>query len=160
MGDKKDPPIEEPGFIGGVKVVDIGDIRVSRGLSRRPFSACRHPKLTYDTHERRIWCRDCETTVEGYDAFVVLVEQYHQAWQSLLDRKKKVEEAEAHSVRSRAAKVVDEAWRKRAMVPACPCCGAGLFPEDFKDGSFASLGRDYAKALRKKHGRPVPEPTG
>lgn len=27
-----DHPIEEPGFIGGVTVIDIGDVRVARGL--------------------------------------------------------------------------------------------------------------------------------
>jgi hypothetical protein len=53
--DKKDAPIIPQSFIGGVKVVDIGDLRVARGLSRRTHAACKHDQLIYDANERRIW---------------------------------------------------------------------------------------------------------
>jgi hypothetical protein len=78
-------PIEPQEYLYGVKVVQIEDLRVARGLTRRPFSSCRHKSLTYDDKERRIWCRDCETEVEAFDAFVGLVEVF-SAGKAQLDR--------------------------------------------------------------------------
>ena len=139
------PPIEPLDYIGGVKVVDIGDLRVARGKTRRPFSVCRHRQLRYDTAERRIWCADCETDVESFDAFVSLVEQFNKAVNDIKDRQEKLTSAEEFKARTLAGKALDIAWRSRNMVPACPHCGNGLFPEDFKAG-FGMVGRDFAKA--------------
>lgn len=146
----KDPPIEPLEYLGGVKVVDIGDIRVARGMSRRPASACRHHQLRYDQEERRIWCADCEQNIEAFDAFELLVGWFDTASKKLQRRAEALTEAEQHQVRSLAVRQLDLAWQKRRMVPACPCCGQGLFPEDFKDGIRASLGREYAEAQRKR----------
>ena len=144
---EKDPPIEEQPYLGGVTVVDIGDIRVARGLSRRPFSICKHRRLVFDQHERRIWCKDCETALEAFDAFRLLAEQSHAFLAAVEARERKVSDAESHNVRSLAAKVLDEAWRSRSMVPICPHCRSGLFPEDFKNG-VSKMGRDYAAKRR------------
>jgi hypothetical protein len=151
MTDQKDTPIVEQEYLHGLKVVDIGDIRVARGLARRPYSGCPHPRLVYDNHERRIWCKDCERDVEPFDAFKGLVEPYARSLRALEEREKRIEEAEKFAVRSIAAKKIDEAWRSRNMVPACPHCGNGLFPEHFKTGC-GMLGKDYA-AKRIEHER-------
>ena len=145
----KDPPIENPSFVGGVNVVDIGDLRVARGLSRRPHSACNHHRLMYDNAERRVWCQDCETNVEAFDAFVLLVENLDRAFKDLERRREIIEKAESSSLISVAAKVMDKEWRHRDRVPSCPHCGQGLFPEDFAKG-VGSLGREYARALAAK----------
>lgn len=147
-----DEPIDEQSYLSGVKVVDIGDLRVSRGKTRRPASVCRHRRLSYDPQERRVWCRDCEKDVEAFDAFTGLVEQFNGALEALRRREKAIAEAEAFQVRSVAAKNIDQAWRSRNMVPACPSCGHGLFPEDFR-GSPAMLGKDFAQARRGKRTR-------
>lgn len=146
----RDPPIEPMAYIAGVKVVDIGDLRVARGMTRRPTTICRHVQLYYDHTERRIWCPDCEATVEPFDAFKQLVEQYDSSLKSLKRRADAVEQAEKHSLISLASKALDKVWRKRGMVPACPACGQGLFPEDFKNGIPTRLGREYAEAQRKR----------
>ena len=148
MSDKR-PPIEPLEYLSGVKVVDIGDLRVARGMSRRPASTCSHHNLHYDNAERRIWCKDCEQDVEPFDAFKMLVEYFHHANEKLTRRAKEINEAERLQVRSLAAKEIDKAWRSRKMVPACPHCRQGLFPEDFKGGIGTMLGRDYAEARRK-----------
>lgn len=146
----RDPPIEEPGFIGGVTVVDIGDVRVARGLTRRHQASCPHRHLVYDNNERRIWCSDCEKNVEPFDAFENIVDRFSQATAKLNKRETALLEAEAFQVKSLAAKEIDKAWRHRDMVPACPHCGHGLFPEDFKHGVFSMVGREYAVALAKR----------
>lgn len=143
--DERDPPIEPQNFLAGVTVVDIGDVRVARGLSRRHHSSCPHRRLTYDNRERRIWCRDCERDVEGFDAFIILAEGYDRALKSVAAREKAITEVEQFKMRSIAAKKMDEAWRAKTTVPACPHCGNGLFPESFKNG-VPTLGKEYAAA--------------
>ncbi len=123
-------PIQPVEFTYGPNVVDIGDLRVARGLARRPYSSCKHLHLTYDTSERRIWCRDCETEVEPFDAFTGLVE-----WHSAIEERiKRFQEAEKHTLISRAAKRMDEAWRSHRMAPQCPHCRAAILPEDVAEG--------------------------
>jgi hypothetical protein len=142
-----DTPIDPMDYLCGVKVVDIGDLRVARGKSRRPQSACTHVNMVYDRHERRVWCEDCESEVEPFDAFELLVSHYSGAMDRLKRREQAVKDAESHAVRQRATKALDKAWRSRTMVPACPHCGDGLFPEDFLSG-LSRLGKDYARAKR------------
>lgn len=157
MAEEKDPPIVEPGFIAGVKVVNIGDVRVARGMTRRSSSSCPHQNLVYDERERRIWCQDCEKDVEPYDAFVILTKHFHDANSVLEKRQTALKEAEQHKLISLASKVMDEAWRMRSMVPTCPSCGQGIFPEDFKNGVKTKLGKDYATARRAAINKPVPK---
>jgi hypothetical protein len=155
MVDKKDPPIEPQEFLAGVRVVDIGDLRVARGFSRRPPSVCKHSHLHYDHAERRIWCPDCEQNIDPFDAFEQLVTVWAEATDKLNRRREDVDAAEKHALISIAAKTVDEIWRRRRMVPVCPVCASGLFPEDFRRRGV-TLGRPFAAAFRAKKGKPVP----
>lgn len=145
-----DEPIIDPGYIGGMKVVDIGDLRVARGLTRRPASACKHRSVAYDQNERRIWCGDCESDVDAFDVFIIITEYFDAAQKRLDRRAKEISEAEAFALRSLAAKAIDKAWRSRTMIPTCPSCGDGLFPEDFKNGVGCNISREFAAAQRNK----------
>lgn len=147
--DKRDPPIEPLDYLSGVTIVNIGDVRVARGMSRRAHSSCPHIHINYATHERRIWCEDCEHDVEGYDAFVLLVDGYWRALREIEDRERRVAEAEKFQIRSIAAKTMDEAWRQRNMVPCCPHCHHGLLPEDFRTKP-GMVCREWAEARAKK----------
>lgn len=150
IDEERDPPIVPQEYLGGVKVVDIGDLRVKRGKSRRPASACPHQHLHYDGAERRIWCPDCEKNIDAYDAFERLVSQWHRANTDHAKREAVLQEAETHTLISVAAKVIDKAWRSQTMVPACPHCREPLFPEDFKNGIMLKYGREMARAMRQK----------
>lgn len=142
-----DEPIEDQNYLSGLTVIDIGDIRVSRGMTRRPVSSCRHRRMAYDPKERRVWCRDCEKDVDPFDAFKNLCENYHAAHEDMKRQRQEINEAAQFQCRSIAAKNIDEAWRKKKMVPACPHCSNGLFPEDFVKG-VGMVGRDFALARR------------
>lgn len=148
-----DAPIEPQDYLYGVKVVDIGDLRIARGLTRRPRSVCKHASLVYDQKERRIWCKDCETEVPPFDAFIEIVEQFDAGRKESERLIAEAKEAQRFTIRSRAAKVVDEAWRSKNMVPVCPHCRKGMFPEDFVQG-VAMVGKDYAKALLGREVKP------
>lgn len=149
MSDHKDPPIIEGQYLGGVTVVDIGDIRVARGMSRRPFSTCSHHSMVYDQRERRIWCKDCENDVDAFDAFEMLAKRSHEHRAMLDAREQKIEEAEAFTIRSVAAKVMDKAWRRRKTVPTCPHCRSALLPEDVENG-FNFTSKEIELARRKR----------
>ncbi|MBX3504483.1 MAG: hypothetical protein KF895_03315 [Parvibaculum sp.] len=152
------PPIEEQEFLGGVKVVQIEDLRIARGLSRRPHSACPHVRLVYDEKERRVWCKDCESDIEGFDAFRLLVERSHAHQKDLIERMAKVEEAEAAALLSLAARAIDKIWRTRKSTPCCPHCRQALLPEDFKEGRPITMSADLARAQRDKMRRATTPP--
>ncbi|HCP79392.1 MAG: hypothetical protein CML16_03265 [Pusillimonas sp.] len=138
-------PIIEAEFSLGVKVVDIGDLRVARGLTRREHSACKHIQLVYDSKERRVWCKDCETDVEAFDAFTSLVERFY-AFENRISR---LREIEAETLHSRAAKALDKVFRSRTMTPRCPHCNRGILAEDVVNG-VSSMSRDLELRRRSK----------
>lgn len=139
-----DVPIQELNYIRP-QVIDFGDIRVARGMSRRPVTTCLHAQLRYDLAERRIWCQDCEATVEGFDAFMVLVRNFeamvNRASQNLRD----AEEARAAVVHRIAARAVEKTWR-RGMAVTCPHCHRGILPGD----SLGGHSIEFEKARRAK----------
>lgn len=145
MSDKG-APIVPMDYIAGVKVVDIGEARIARGMSRRPFSGCHHNNCTYDNQERRVWCLDCESTIEPFDAFVMIVGYFDAAQKKIDKAVTEVNEARAFSLISIAAKKIDKLWRRRNMVPCCPHCKHGILPEDVD--RMCSVGKDYEKARR------------
>lgn len=147
---EKTPPIVDPGFLHAT-VVDIGDIRVARGLSRRPVSSCKHKHVLYDEKERRVWCSDCETDVEAFDAFIGLVGQFDAAAKQAKRLIDEAHEASKFSLISRAAKAIDRQWRSKRMVPACPHCHAGIWPEDALH--MGCVGKEYDKARRDRKGK-------
>lgn len=142
-------PIEPVNWSAGVKVVDIGDIRVSRGQTRVPGKSCRHRNVSYDQSERRVYCMDCERDIDGFDAFLMLVECHHSAVAKVERRSQELQEAEQFQARSRAAKHLDKYWRGRTQVPNCPHCGEGLLPEDVLNSRSSSS----AELTRKKRQR-------
>lgn len=144
-----DVPIEPQEYLYGVKVVQIEDLRVARGMTRRPASSCRHKKLVYDEKERRVWCSDCEAEIEPFDAFVGIVEVFSGGMSSLQRRRRELDEAEKFQIRSRAAKVMDEAWRSTKMAPLCPHCNTAILPEDVA-GGVASTSKSLVAAARKR----------
>lgn len=144
-----DAPIEPQDYLYGVKVVDIGDLRVARGMTRRPVSTCRHHYQVYDDKERRIWCRDCEVEVEPFDAYMRLVEVMDGHIKNLNRREQQVKEAEQHAARSRAVKVMDEAWRSTKTAPLCPHCMTAILPEDVARG-VATTSKSLVIAARKR----------
>jgi hypothetical protein len=144
-----DAPIDPVGYTYGVQVVQIEDLRVARGLTRRPASSCRHKSLVYDDKERRVWCRDCEVEVEPFDAFKGLVEVFAAGMSRINRREAELAEAAQFQIRSRAAKVMDEAWRRTTMAPLCPHCSHAILPEDVV-GGVGCAPKELILAARKR----------
>tara|TARA_R100001369_G_scaffold4966_1_gene14183 strand:+ start:52325 stop:52801 length:477 start_codon:yes stop_codon:yes gene_type:complete len=145
-----DKPVVPQDYIYGLKVVDIGDLRIARGQTKRPRGTCKHLDIVYDDQERRIWCQDCEQEVEAYDAFKGLAEFHYSAQNKLKRREEAVKEAESFQARSRAVKALDQVWRSKNMTPVCPCCDKGLLPEDFANGVQSQMDRNLARKMRQQ----------
>lgn len=144
-----DVPIDPKDYAAGVTVVDLGELRIKRGKARRTKGTCKHLNLTYDLDERRIWCDDCQSTVEPFDALLILTESYDRACKRLDRREKAIEEAEQFSLRSRASKVIDEAWRSKTMAPNCPHCSRTILPEDVIKG-VSMTSKEFELKRRQK----------
>jgi hypothetical protein len=125
-------------------------------MTRRPASSCRHKSLVYDEKERRVWCRDCEVEVEAFDAFLGLVEVFSGGMSKLKHRRRELDEAEVFQMRSRAAKVIDEAWRSTKMAPLCPHCKVAILPDDVV-GGLAMTSKALVVAARKRNAEVKPK---
>ena len=148
-----DHPIEPQDYLYGVKVVDIGDFRVQRGMTRRNADTCKHLKVTYDPEERRVFCNDCEKGVDPFDAFINLVERFANAEARIQRSAANLNAALEANIISRAAKSIDVAWRSKTMAPACPHCCEALLPEDFANGVKTNVSKELARRKRtKRHG--------
>jgi Zn finger protein HypA/HybF involved in hydrogenase expression len=113
------------------------------------MSSCRHKQLVYDDKERRIWCQDCESQVEPFDAFVQLCGVFQSAKSDIDRRRERLAEAESFQIRSRAAKVMDDVWRSKNMAPLCPHCHSAIMPEDVVKG-IARASKSLIIASRKR----------
>lgn len=147
MTDSKDE-IERTLIINNV--VELRDLRIARARHNPLRNKCRHRSLAFNDLERRIHCDDCGETVEAYDAFKTLCNSWEEATRKLKRREEAVKKSEAHSIRSRAAKVMDDEWRRRSTVPLCPHCTEALLPEDIVKG-LASAGKSLIVARRKRN---------
>lgn len=145
-----DKPIEPQDYLYGVKVVDIGDLRIARGKTRRPYESCKHMALVYDNNERRIYCSDCERDVEAFDAFETLVERWNGMMVNLKRRESEIVQAESFTARRLATKTLDAIWRKKDEVPNCPHCNEALLPEDFVNTRVKRSSARLARARRER----------
>jgi len=143
----KAPPIEATNYISGVNVVDFGDLRVARGKTRRPFRTCRHKSMAYDPNERRIYCNDCESDVEPFDAFMALVERQDRAIKHFERVKKEAEDARSANLHRIAAKKLEKTWRGK-LLPCCPHCSRGITPADMEHHSC--VGKTFEMKKREK----------
>ena len=131
---------------GWSNVVDLAGFRVERGTSKGIL--CQHKKLIYDSRERRIWCRDCEQTVEAFDAFMALANNLSRMVSAAKNMQDQAEQAKkAHIVR-RSAKNIDQIWGRK-HVPFCPHCRGGLLPEDFESPSMGSMEMEIMRREKK-----------
>lgn len=156
MTDERNPydvpiePVPDATPLWACDVVDLGDFRVRMGFSRRHAGECKHLHLTYSVKERRVWCDDCERTVDNFDAFMILARHCHGVITEARHRQEKADAAFKAVLGRVAAKKLDRAWSGRnPMAVMCPHCHSGLLPEDFQNGG-SQISREIELARRKK----------
>lgn len=157
MSDEvKDPPLEpiaDGGTYVGV-VVDFDSVRIKSGRTPFRIKTCQHKHMIYCQSERRIWCEDCERTIENFDAFLTLTRHFENMEREARHKLSTATEALARAARLRATKELDRIWSGRRMAPCCPHCSRGLIPEDFAGGAAAAISLEWEMARRKKPSSP------
>jgi hypothetical protein len=105
----KDPPLEVLPHGGCYlsEVVDLASVRIR--LRRTLFKAkvCEHRPLIYSPTERRVWCEDCERTIDDFDAFVIFTRKFEDMLREARHKMQVADEAMKSSVRRRATKQLD-----------------------------------------------------
>lgn len=151
----KDPPLEvlpDGGCYVGT-VVDLDKVRIRLGRTPYKVKVCEHRSLIYSPNERRVWCEDCERTIDGFDAFLIFTRHFERMESAAHHKRDQVNEALKSAARLRATKELDRVWSGRRMAPCCPHCKHGLVPEDFANGAAYSVSLELELARRKKdHG--------
>jgi len=129
------------------KIIQIGKAKIER--VRSGLERCRHRYFKYDPDGRTIECQDCQKILDPFDAFVELAHIWEEAYTTLENRQKELEELEARREKGllRATRRVDEAWRSRSMVPVCPHCKKPIFPED--GFGTSAINKEMALEARK-----------
>ena len=134
------------------EVIDLAGIRVEWGRPASFTKRCDHRSLVFNRDERRVWCKDCERTLDGFDAFMVLNAGFTKIVQAANHKLAKAEEALTSTLVRRAAKEIDRTWRSK-LAPMCPHCRQGLLPEDFERGPGA-VSMELLRAKREKDKKP------
>lgn len=125
-------------------VIQIEEVR----LEQINKGVCFHSHLCFDEHNEFIECKDCGLPVSPFQAFIILVRNYNQAVERFRRREQELEDLEKRRERGLlvATKKVDEAWRRKNMVPVCPHCKEAIFPDDGFGGH--SIHRRIAEGRR------------
>jgi hypothetical protein len=118
-------------------VVNLGDFRVTKVAKRhvsltRPQAntPCNHLHVTLDDNGNVVTCDDCGVQIDPYYALHTLSTLWGSFQSDLERRIAKCTEAEEITLHLRAAKVVEQAWRDKQMVPTCPHCEGGIRASD------------------------------
>ena len=149
--NEKDPPLEvlPDSFFG--QVVDLAEVRIRQGRTPYKFKECKHKHLIFCTSERRVWCEDCERTIDNFDAFLIFTRHFEEMEQDARHKISRANEAMKTSVRRRATKELDRAWSGRnEMAVCCPHCHIGLLPEDFADRGSSCISAEIERARRRR----------
>lgn len=136
-------------------VIDLEGVRIAWGRNTKPAGQrCKHRNMVYSSDEKRVWCQDCQRTIENWDAFMVLVENFRSMERTARAKLAEADEAMKATARLRATKALDKVWSGNVMAVACPHCRGGLLPEDFVNGGSAAWARDLELARRRKANEP------
>ena len=130
-------------------VISIGDWQIKRSSEHRiqKDGDCDHKHLELDERGDVVRCLKCGTQVSAFWAIKMISEQYNCSLRKLASERETVKQAKEENLHLLAAKKVEKAWRRRSMVPACPHCGRGIFPEDGLGGSM--INREMELRRRK-----------
>lgn len=139
------------------RVVNFADMAFKlRGKSYFKDDRCQHVKVTLDDEGGIVTCDACGKQLDAYLTLRRMCEKWER---HASDTKASAERLRAEAqgtVVLRAAKRVEEAWRRRNMAPTCPHCHVAILPED-GFGSSGSVNKEMELARRKRLALPQGE---
>ena len=115
-------------------LITLGDLDFWRKRSRefisKPTGECQHRALEADDEGEILTCKTCGKQVSAYWAFMRFMKEYKIYKEKLENKAKELHAREEKGLRLKAAQKIEEAWRSRTMVPACPHCRKAIMPGD------------------------------
>lgn len=128
-------------------VVKIADLQ----FSRKAWSSkeCLHRNISLDRNGGVVKCLDCNESLSAFWALSELVTRYEATLLYLENAKKEVSELQEKNLSLKAAKIVEQAWRSKTMVPTCPHCTKAIFPTDGFGLSLAN--KEFEVYKRRKN---------
>jgi predicted metal-dependent phosphoesterase TrpH len=130
-------------------VVQIGDFSIER---LRRFSVkehpCEHRRLTMEEVGEVVRCRDCSAQVSAFWTLEQILIAHREALSVARRTVEKVNAERNTILHLIAARKAEKAWRHPRMVPTCPHCSAGIFPQD----GFGSRMTNKKLEMRRRAG--------
>lgn len=129
------------------RVYDIGDFKIKVEPDKGGFTyagdkQCHHRNLVFDENGQTVECEDCKKTVTAWWAFMSLCRQHERVRQTLLNAQEVLHQEQQRNLTHKAAIAVEDAWRRRKMIPVCPHCSKPIMPADGFGKS--AVGKHYA----------------
>lgn len=131
-------------------VVEIGELRLARVKQgyMRMREGCQHKQVELDDTGEVVTCMACKVQVSAYWALSMLTTYWGDNMLKVKRAQEAAKEERGAVLHLTAAKKVEKAWRNRTMVPGCPHCNRGIFPEDGLGGSM--IQRRFETGLRER----------
>ena len=124
-----------------------------RHLKRPAGTAvCQHVKTVIDEQAGTVTCRDCEATLSAFWVLGRIAREENRVFERIKRLRAEADQLESWTPFLRAQRTLERRWRGRSMLPVCPHCRHGLWPEDLQ--SAVSLELEVAR--RRKEGLRIP----
>ena len=138
------------------RIINFADMAFKlRGKSYGIDDRCVHLKVTLDDEGGIVTCDACGKQLDPYITLRRMCEKWEDhARQTRLAREKINEDAKA-IITLRAAKLIQEAWRSRTMIPTCPHCHEAILPEDGFGNSRVNREMELRRRAVKRSASPT-----
>lgn len=114
--------------------------------------ACQHSRTVIDERAGTVTCRECDATLSAFWVLGRIAREENRVFARIVTLRAEAAALETWVPFLRAMRSLEKRWRGRAMLPACPHCRHGLWPDEL--GSSVSLSLELAQ--RKKAGLAIP----
>ena len=144
-------------------IVHIGDFGIARRHRQgiRSRGGCLHRQVELDENGHICKCLKCGESVSAFWFLWMLTEDWERAENTRRAAEDKLRADLEANLTLRAARRVEEAWRQRKMLPACPHCCRGISAHDgFGNGSMVNKEIEQRRRIQSPAGRVRPMPEG
>lgn len=113
---------------------------------------CQHNATVLDERLGTVTCKDCQATLSAFWVLGQIAREENRCFERIHRLRHEAEELQKWVPFLRSMRSLEKRWRGRAMLPVCPHCHRGLWPEEL--GASVSLSLEIAQ--RKKANLPIP----
>jgi hypothetical protein len=115
-------------------------------LAKRPGPTCAHPRTIVDQQNGTVECKECGASLSAFHVLVQIAKEENRLWERVRALRAEAKELKAWVPILKAVRELDRMWRGKRMLPCCPQCSRGLWPEEMT----AAVGVQIEVARRKK----------